>query len=340
MKYKALLWCICIYLCLVPYSVNAAENKAAAPKVIASIKPLHSLVAAIMDGSAAPVLLVDGLSSPHGYQIKPSQMKILHQADIIFYISPELETFLMRPLNTLPDAAQKIVLINTPGLSVFNLRHSALWETYQKQGLKHKPEQEQKHDDDDGKSTHQDKGAHSRHHNHHRHSQDTHIWLDIENSKIIARQISHILQERYPENAPLYQANEKVLIEKLDALNDKLTEKLTPVKDSAFIVFHDAYQYFDRAYDLSAAGSITLEPDQEPGAKRIAEIRETIKSRDIRCVFAEPQFNSRLAQTITEGTAAKISTLDPLGSDIDKGPSLYFLLLEQLATKIRSCLES
>ncbi len=293
MKYIALVLGIVFILFSSP--VAAMESP-----IVTSIKPLYSLVAAVMGETGTPVLLVEGMQSPHGYQLKPSQMKALQHAHIVFYISPDLETFLVQPLKSLPSDARKVALINAPEVTILKLRAGGIWE------------------------------AHS-HKVHKKGQDDPHIWLSVTNAKAMVKKVAEELEKIYPEHKKVYEKNANTLINKLSALDDELHKQLIPIRNKPYIVFHDAFQYFEKDYDLTAAGSITLEPNQEPGAKRIKNIREKIKKLDVRCVFGEPQFNSRLVQTVIERTNAKTDVLDALGSDIPKSSSLYFTLMHNLA---------
>ena len=280
--------------------------------VVASIKPLHSLVAEVMGDTGAPILLVDGMQSPHGYQLKPSQMSALQHARIVFYIGTGLETFLTRPLKAMPPDVLKIALIDAPEVATLKYRTGGVWEGH----------------------------SHKKNHNHKEEERDPHIWLNITNAKAIVKEIAKELGKIYPENKEVYEKNAGTLISKLSALDDELRTQLIPVQNKPYIVFHDAFQYFEKDYGLTAVGSITLEPEQEPGARRIGNIREKIKKLKVRCVFSEPQFNSRLVQTVIEGTDAKTGVLDGSGSDIPKGSGMYFMLMRKLTDGFVGCLST
>lgn len=261
-----------------------------------------------MGETGVPVLLVGGVQSPHGYQLKPSQVETLHHADIVFYIAPGLETFLARPLETLPAAVKKAALADAPGLALLVRRGG-----------------------DEG-------DAHG--HGHGDAAYDPHIWLDVGNAKIMAAEIARLLGDVYPSNRAVYERNSKVLIGNLDALDEDLKILLEPVRTKPYIVFHDAFQYFEHRYGLSNEGAITLEPEQEPGVRHIAEIREKVRSSGARCVFSEPQFKTRLVQTVIEGTDSGTGILDEHGADIPEGPELYGALMRRLAGGFSDCLGS
>ncbi|MFH1158004.1 MAG: zinc ABC transporter substrate-binding protein [Pseudomonadota bacterium] len=291
------------FLCLA-FALLSAPALAAESLVVASIKPLHSLVAAVMGDTGTPVLLVGGMQSPHGYQLKPSQMGTLQHARIVFYISPGFETFLERPLKTLPDDVRKVALIEAKGVVTLKSRAGGVWEGHES----------------------------------HEEGQDPHIWLDIANAQAMVREIAAELGKVYPDHKYVYEKNAFALIGKLSALDEDLRTQLIPVRNKPYIVFHDAFQYFGMAYGLTAVGSVTLEPEQEPSARQIGNIREKIRILDVRCVFGEPQFDARLVRTVVEGTHTKTGVLDEQGSGIPEDQNLYFALMRGLADGFTGCL--
>ena len=287
------------------------------PSVVASIKPVHSLVAGVMQGIGTPSLIVEGGGSPHSYSLRPSHARALQNADVIFWVGPNLETFLDRPIDSLGDKAHVASLMDAHGL-----RHVAFREGGPFEDHAHGDHAKDKHDD----------------HDHHDAERDAHIWLDPENAKAIAHEIAEVLGKADPDNAARYEANADALMKRIDALSAKVRESLEPVHERPFIVFHDAYQHFERRFDLKAAGSITVSPEIIPGAERVADIRRKVESLGATCVFSEPQFTPRLVNIVTDGTAAKSGVLDPLGSAIPDGPDLWFTLMQNMASSIRTCL--
>ena len=165
-----------------------------------------------------------------------------------------------------------------------------------------------------------------------------HVWLDPANAIAMTEMIVATLAEVDPEHADAYRTNGEQLTQRLEALDARLTDHLTPLAGEPYIVFHDAYQYLESRYGLSPAGSITLSPDRQPGAARLTEVRDRIRETGALCVFAEPQFEPRLVTTVVEGTDARTATLDPLGAEIADGPDLYFTLLEELGGSLRACI--
>ncbi|HEX8044395.1 zinc ABC transporter substrate-binding protein ZnuA [Rhizobium sp.] len=296
-----------------------ATMAADAPDVVVSIKPIHSLVAAIMDGVATPDLIVDGAASPHTYALKPSNAKALEAAKVVFWVGPGMEAFLEKPLSALGANALVVELDKAPGITKLKFREGGAFEAH-----------------DDG-----DEHAESTDHDHHDHDHeefDTHLWLDPHNAKAMAAEITTTLVAADPANALTYEANQKALDDGLDALDAEITATLAPVKSKPFIVFHDAYQYFERRYGVRVAGSITVSPESIPGAQRISEIHGKVAELGATCVFAEPQFEPKLVNVVLEGTSAKSGVLDPEAATLPQGPDLYFDLMRGIANSLKTCL--
>jgi zinc transport system substrate-binding protein len=287
----------------------------AAPNVVASIKPVHSLVAAVMAGVGEPTLIVKGAASPHTYALKPSDAGALESADIVFWTGHGMELFLTDALGTLASKAKVVELAEAPGITLLPVREGGAFEP-------HSDGDEAEHD-----------------HEGHDHGEgDMHFWLDPENAKLMVTQIATTLAEADPENATAYQANAEAELVKLDALEAELVATLAPVADRPFIVFHDAYQYFEARFGLDLAGSVTVTPDVMPGAARIDELKAKVSSLGATCVFAEPNFEPTIIAAISEGTSAKTGVLDPEGGALTEGPELYQTLLRGLAKSLVDCL--
>lgn len=305
-------------------SVQAAD----APVVVTSIKPVHSLVSAIMQGVGKPELIVDGAASPHTYNLKPSNARALQDAKVIFWVGPGLEAFLEKPLQSLGSDAIVAQLDDAPGLIKLPFREGGAFEA---------------HDDGD---EHEGAGAGHDHdeaeadHDHEHGAFDTHLWLDPMNAKAMAAEITTTLVAADPANALTYEANAKALDDKLDALDKEIATTVSSVKDKPFIVFHDAYQYFEHRYHIRVAGSITVSPETIPGAERVSEIHKKVGDLGATCVFAEPQFEPRLVNVVIEGTMAKSGVLDPEAATLPAGPELYFTLMRGIADSMRNCLAS
>jgi zinc transport system substrate-binding protein len=282
---------------------------AAAPEVMVSIKPIHSLISGVMAGIGAPDLIVGGANSPHDYSLKPSDAARLERAELVVWIGPIFENYLERPL-ALADKAEILELDRTPGLILLPTREGGAWE----------PEED------------------AQAHGHGALAQDGHLWLDPRNAKAIVRLAAERLAAHDAANAARYRSNAAGLEQRLDALDAALARRLAPVKGVPFVVFHDAYQYLERRYGLTAIGSITVSPERPPGARRLETIRAKIRAVNARCVFSEPQFQPRLIATLIAGTRARSAVLDPEGTVLPRGPGLYFTLMNGLADSLIGCL--
>ena len=345
-------------LCSMNNVVASAEIE-----VVASIKPVHSLVSAVMAGVGEPGLIVAGAGSPHTYSLKPSQAAALENADLIFWVGPEMETFLVKPIETIGADAEAVELIDAPGLIKLGFReggpfeahdddhgeHDEMAEGEHHEGHEHEEIAEDEHDgnhehEEIAESEHDDDHEHdevaaSEHDDEHDHGGfDGHIWLDPVNAKMIVHEIEETLVAHDPDNAATYEANAADVTAKLDALIAEIETMLAPVQDKGFVVFHDAYHYFEDRFGVTAAGSITVSPEVIPGAERIGEIQAKVGELGASCVFAEPQFEPKLVAVVVEGTDAQSGVLDPLGSDLEDGPDLYFDLIRNLARSMRDCL--
>lgn len=301
----------------------------AAPQVVVSIKPIHSLVASIMKGIAEPELVLKGGGSPHTYQMKPADAEMLQNADVVFWIGPELEKFLEKPIESLTAKASVVALEDAPGLAKLPMREGGAFEAH--------GHDDEGHDHESGDG-HAHETSHAEHGDHE--ESDAHIWLSTGNAKALATAIAAELGKADPANMPRYGANLAALNGKLDALSAELKATVAPVKDKPIVVFHDAYQYFEKETGIRVVGSITISPETLPGAARIAEIHEKLKTLGASCVFAEPQFEPKLVNVVIEGTAARTGTLDPEAGSLTPGPDLYFELMRGIAGSIADCLSA
>ncbi|USJ25309.1 zinc ABC transporter substrate-binding protein ZnuA [Ensifer adhaerens] len=316
----------------------AAPAAADSPNVVVSIKPIHSLVASIMQGVGEPSLIVEGAASPHTYNMKPSNASALQAAKVVFWVGPGLEAFLDKPLDALSSGAKVVELSEAPGIEKLKFREGGAFEAHDHGDEGHSEEghSEEGHKHAEGEAGHD----HGHDHDHGHGDADLHMWLDPMNAKAMAAEIEKTLTEADPANAGGYKANLDALNKRLDALDAKLTETVAPVKDKPFVVFHDAYQYFEHRYKVRVAGSITVSPEVLPGADRVSQIHAKIKELGATCVFAEPQFEPKLINVVIEGTPAKSGTLDPEAGTLEAGPDLYFQMMEGIGTSLKTCLAS
>ena len=315
-----------------------APVAAAEIDVVASIKPVHSLVAGVMEGIGKPALLVKGTGSEHSYSLRPSEARALEQAEVVFWVGETMETFLLKPLHALAGNAKVIELWRVPGLTLLATREGGMWEAHEHGG----EDADADHGDGEHPEAHRDEGerAEAEHGaTDHGHGEtDMHIWLDPGNAKVLAAAIASALGDADPRNAAIYRANAERLRQRLDELDRSLHDRLATVADRPYVVFHDAYQYFEHRYGVNAVGAITINPTVRPSAQRLGEIHERLEQIDAACVFAEPQFEPTLVDTVIEGTSAQTGVLDPLGAALDPGPDQYFQLMNSLADSLVNCL--
>jgi zinc transport system substrate-binding protein len=323
-------------------------------KVVASIKPVHSLVSAVMDGVAKPTLLVEGAASPHTYSLKPSQAKQLQEADIVFWMSHDLEAFLENSIENIAQDAVSVPLIESHNLTKLSFREGGAFDAHGHDDHDDKhDDHDDKHDDHDDKhDDHDDKhddhdDKHDDHDDKHddhddKHDDhdetDPHVWLDPQNAKALVHEIEEQLAKIDPENAEVYEANASIVMKKLDKLTNEIDVDLKPIRSRGYVVFHDAYQYFEKRFGISAIGSITVSPEVMPGAERVRELQEKVRELDATCVFSEPQFQPKLVATVTENTNAGTGVLDPLGVSLEDSPELYFKLIRNMANSLKGCL--
>lgn len=303
-----------------------AGTAIAAPSVVASTKPIHSLVASVMGDAGAPILLVKGAASPHDYALRPSDAAALESADIVFWTGPGFEMFLADALETLSSDAEIIALSEAEGIRLLPVREGGTFEAH-----------DHDHDHDHDDHAH-DEHAHDDHGHDHHEALDLHFWLDPENAALLVTDIAAVLSAADPDNAATYAANADATRAELSALTTEIAGILDPVATKPFVVFHDAYQYFEARFGLTLAGTVTVSPEAMPGAGRIDELRTKVAELGATCVFAEPNFQPAIVNTIVEGTDAKVGTLDPEASALTEGPGLYAELLRGLATNIAGCL--
>jgi zinc transport system substrate-binding protein len=324
----------------------ALAARADAPRVVADIPPVHALTARAMAGIGAPELIVPPGASPHGLALRPSQARALADAALVVWAGPALTPWLEGSLDALAPEAARLTLLEIPGLPLLGTRTGAAFEAH-----------EHAHDggghyDDEGHEAHQDQGHHhdhdhDEHHDEthgeeaeHAHALDPHAWLDPQIAAIWLAAIAERLADLDPEHAAAYAANAEAGAAELGALEARIDARLAPVRGAPFIVFHDAYAYFERRFDMPAAGAVSLGDGRAPGAARVADIRGRIEAADAVCVFSEPQFEPKLVTTLVEGTGARRGVLDPLGAELEPGAELYPALIEAMAASLADCLSA
>ena len=306
-------------------------------KVVASIKPIHSLASYLMDGVAKPDLIVDGYASPHGFAMKPSHAKMLQDADIVFWVGEDLENFLEKPLDSIAAKAEKIELLEVKGLVKLKFRERNIFDDHDDHGHKKKDDHDDHDHDDHAKKEdgHDDHDDHDGHEGHHHGEFDPHIWLDPINAKVILFEMSKHLIENDPTNETTYRANLGKAYKEIDKLTNDVTTELN--ESTASIVFHDAYQYFEKRFSVNILGAFTVNTDVLPGAEQLSEIREVIEHEKVACVFSEPQFNPDIIQAVAKDMNIKTGIVDPLGATLTPGKDLYFDLIKNMSKSFKGC---
>ena len=297
-------------------------------KVVTTIKPLHSLISRIMETRGEPQLIIEGTNNPHTFVFKPSHANMIEEADIVFWIGEDLEAFMEKPLNSLAKNAKKIAFMDSDSIEKLKFREENIFDDHDD------------HDDHDGHDDehegHDDHDDHAGHHDGHNHGEfDAHIWLDPENAKEMVKIIRDQLIKIDPDGQRQYSVNAAGATLELDNLINSVEKELS--KDISYIVFHDAYQYFETRFGVKSAGALTLNPDVLPGAKQIADIQDLINDKGIKCIFSEPQYNPKIIETLGNDMNISTGVMDPLGAYIDAGPSMYSELINEIANSIKNC---
>ena len=312
-----------IFIILVPLFFSFTAR--AEVNVVTTIKPLHSLISSVMEGVGKPSLIIEGTNNPHTFVFKPSHAEMIENADIVFWIGEDLEAFMEKPLDSLAKNAKTIAFMDLASIEKLKFREQNIFDDHDDHGHDdhddhgHKDDDHDDHDDHDGHDDehdgHDDHDDHAGHHDGHNHGEfDAHIWLDPANAKEMVLEISHELSEIDPSNKSKYEDNASKTIVALDKLIEEVDKSLS--KDISYIVFHDAYQYFEKRFGVIPAGALTLNPDVLPGAKQIADIQDVINDKGIKCIFSEPQYNPKIIETLGNDMNISTGVMDPLGAYI------------------------
>ena len=330
-----------IFLCMLGacWVLSITPASADVPQVATDIPPVHSLVSQVMGDLGTPKLILPPGASPHGYAMRPSEARALQNADVTFWMGPDLTPWLGRAIKSLTGNAINVALSNSEDLVRHPFRTGATFDSHDHHD--HGDEHEEAHKDDHGDHGDEHKEAHKDDHGDHGDEHDgldPHLWLDPANARILLDVISSTLAGLDPTHADTYRANAAQAKKAIEALTRELDTALRPIRGRPFIVFHDAYQYFEHRFNVEASGSIAMGDASGPGPARIAAIRQKVQALGAHCVFSEPQFQSKIITTVIEGTTARLATLDPLGATLKPGPELYSQLLRNLGDNLLTCL--
>ncbi|MEQ9859946.1 zinc ABC transporter substrate-binding protein ZnuA [Pectobacterium cacticida] len=309
-------------------SVMSISTASAA--IITSIRPLGFIASAIADGvTPTEVLLPDGASA-HDYALRPTDVQRLQSADLVIWVGPNMENFLEKPLMAISSTKQ-ITLSALPAIKA----------ELQKEASDEHGHNHDREDDDHGSAMqgHDEHEHQDDEYEHHHGEYNMHIWLSPEMAKQAAIAIHAKLLELMPQNKDKLDANLLYFTDKIAQADEKIVKMLAPVRGKGYFVFHDAYGYFEKHYGLSSLGYFTINPEIQPGAQRLHQIRTQLVEHKAVCVFAEPQFRPAVINAVAKGTDVRSGVLDPLGSNIALGRDSYANFLLQLSNQYASCLE-
>ncbi len=303
-------------ICLIALFFVASAQ--AEVRVLTSIKPLQLIAAAVQDGVGAPEVLLPPGASPHHYALRPSDVRRVRDADLLYWVGADLENFLPRVLNN--RQKPQVAVQDLPGMA---LRHFG--DSHEE----HAGHGEDHADEDLGHD-----------HDHRPGSLDAHLWLSPVNAKVIAARMAADLSALDAANAARYAANLQAFEQRLDALDGRIRPQLAALQGKPYFVFHEAFDYFEAAYGLKHAGVFSVLTEVQPGARHVAAMRERLQAAGPSCVFSEPPLRPRLAETLTAGLPVKLAELDALGGTLPVDATAYPLLLENLANGLSECLNS
>ena len=311
------------------------------PNVAVDIAPVHSLVARVMQDVGAPDLIIRSGASPHDYRLRPSEAKALQDANLVIWMGKELTPWMEDAVKTLSTEAAILTLLEKDETTLLEFRESVLFEEHDHDDHSdedHAETEDQDHDDHDNHSDEDHAETEDQDHDEHAHgAHDPHAWLSPKNAKIWLNLIAAQLSTADPDNASTYFVNAAAAVTEIDTLMADVSTMLDPIRGNSFIVFHDAYQYFETVFEFPASGAISLGDATDPSPARIARVQDRIQEQKIQCVLAEPQFKKGLVVTVLEGTDAKTSIIDPLGDALEPGPALYPQLIRNMAKTLVDC---
>ncbi len=269
------------------------------PKILVSLRPFHSLAANVMQGVATPTLLIDAKQSPHTFHLRPSDVELIYDADLVVWVGPELEFFL-KPL--LENRHNQLQILTIKDMKLLPLQADAHQLSHHKHGVT-----------------------------------DPHLWLNPQNAKRFVTKLAAVLQQLDPEHFEQYAENAQRLTKQLDTLDSELQTKLKPYQDQPFLVFHDSLRYFANHYKLQGLRILTPNPEQPITVKQYTDSKRNIKTLGIKCLFKEAQFDPPIIKKLAKSTGISVGTLDPLGTTQGPADQSYFVMMRNLATELVTC---
>ena len=327
---------ILISILLIWFS-TANRALAEAPEVVVDIAPVHSLVSIVMKGVGEPTLIIPANASPHDYTLRPSAAKALQNADIIFWMGSSLTPSLDRATTTLMKDAQMIALLETEDTIVLEVRDELTFDADHGDHEGHEDHEE--HEDHDGHEDHDEPKDHVSEHKdgHDHHGIDPHAWLSAKNASVWLSVIAAHLSEIDPKNKETYKINAAVGQKDIADLATDISKTLNGVRRRSFIVYHDAFQYFENDFNFIATGAISPSDAAPVSPARIAAIRSMIEKEGIDCILSEPQYSQGLIQSVSSGTEVNLGIIDAIGAGITIGPDLYDTLMRNMAKTFADC---
>ncbi|MCP4953884.1 MAG: zinc ABC transporter solute-binding protein [Proteobacteria bacterium] len=323
-----------------PIILWSGSLKADAPRVVSDIAPIHSLVSMVMDGLGEAQLLIPQNASPHDYAMRPSEAKALQEADLVVYLGHDMTPWLEPLFETVAASADALDLSEVEGVLKLPYRDGPIFDDHtghdEHEEEAHADHEEEGHDEheEEAHADHEEEG----HDDHHHHGDsDPHMWLDPDNAVIWLNAIASRLGRIDSTNADRYIANAKSAIQQIKHTAHKIEDQLASIQGNRFLVYHDAYQYFENHFGITAAGSISQTDASKPSPKRLRQLKNLFEDSQIDCVLSEPQFSSKLIDSVFAGYKPYIGSVDPVGIDLKLGSTLYLKLLENIAVGIAQC---
>ena len=318
-------------------------------KIATTIAPIHSLVSQVISDQDQAHLLIPVNQSPHHYVLRPSDVKKIQDANIVFRVSPRIESQISDILKKFTVDSTLVSLSDHLETQLIPQRSGINWPHHHDHKDEHDHEEEHDHKDaHDHEEEHDHKDAHDHEEEHdhkdeHDHEKehgkrnDHHIWMSTKNATSIIDVIVTELSKQNPEQAATYQQNGEKAKKDLQALKADIQKVLSKPSSKTFAVMHDSFQYFETEYGLQNAGALVLSPEQGASAKHLRALNKHLLDQNARCVFGEPQLNVKLAKSIAGDLSLHFDIVDPLGVDIQAGPDLYATMMRKNADVFATC---
>ena len=297
-----------LLICLILFFVFKSSHAQSTPQVVVSIKPIHSIVAFLMEGIASPELLLQSNNSAHTFHLKPSQIRMIDTADLVISIGDEFEIGLRKALKNL-DESNRFEIISLGSLNVHKYRAEKIYEKVQQE------------------DSQEDLIA------------DMHLWLDLDNIKKIAQHINGLLIDINPANQDKYNMNLASLNSKLDILQIELEKQMLPFSSDLYATYSDTIQYFEKKYNLGRPVIVTPYHGARLSINRTLASKNTINDLSISCLIYGTEVRKSQISVLSEGLKIKAHKIDILGQEFDEGPNQYFNLMKKISNQVASCLK-